>query len=77
MTRIEVFQLLDRERKYQEEKWGDLDERNNVGDFLCYMKRYYDAAVVENNPDSPYEALRNIAKVGALCVACLEKFGRV
>lgn len=75
MSREEIFRILEDERSYQLDKWGDLDERNNVGDFLCYMKRYFDKAVETNNPDSPETSLHNIRKIVTLGIACFERFG--
>ena len=72
--RSEVYAALDGEREYQK-KWGDLDDRNNISDFLCYMKRYYDEAVYQNSPDIPEPSLNAIRKLTALGVACMEVHG--
>jgi len=73
--RSKVFDAIEKERQYQQERWGDLDDRNNVADFLAYMKRYFDKAFVENNPDHPSNSLTAIRKVVTLGVAAMEKFG--
>ncbi len=70
-----VHEAVERERAYQIQKWGDLDERNSVADFLLYMKRYYDKAVAANNPDSPNESLTAIRKMTTLGFACMERHG--
>ena len=73
VARDEVFRMLNTERVRQEEIWGDLDERNNVGDFICYIQRFLTKAVDTNNPDHLDFVLPNILKLTALGVACLER----
>jgi hypothetical protein len=73
-ARKSVYDAIDQERSYQKDKWGTLDERNNVADFLCYMKRYWDEAVYANNPDKLLKTLTAIRKLTALGVAVMEKF---
>lgn len=74
-TREEVFVALSDERDNQVYKWRDLDDRNSVADFLCYMQRYLNNAVIYNNPDMPGASLLSVKKLAALGVACMEKFG--
>lgn len=74
--RQEVFQALESERQYQVGKWGDLDERNSVGDFLVYMQRELNKARdAYYGPDQPNNALDGIRKVTAVGVAAMERFG--
>jgi hypothetical protein len=73
-TRQEVYNAIDQERAYQNEKWSTLDKHNNVADFLCYMKRYWDEAVYTNNPDKLLRTLTAIRKLTALGIAVMEKF---
>lgn len=75
ISRDDVYDMLDEEREYQIKTFGDLDDRNSVADFLCYIKRYYDNAVDANNPDDPYPAVMQVLKIGALAIACLERHG--
>ncbi len=74
-NRTEVYEAIDSERDYQISKWGTLDDRNNIADFIAYMQNYLDRARAANNPDSPAESIRLIRQVSALGVACMEKFG--
>ena len=75
MDRSIVYGFIDAEREYQIQKWGDVDKRNSVGDFICYMSRYLNNAKDCVNPDESYQVLRQILKVVALGVACLEQHG--
>lgn len=77
MTEQKVFEEISREREYQKLKWKDLDDRNNASDFLCYMQRYYDKAIYNNNPDNIGETVEAVVKLTALGVACLERFGDI
>ena len=76
-NRQDVYRNIDIERSYQDSIWGTLDEVNSVGDFLCYMKRFLDKAMQENNPEHPFHSLDNIRKITALGVACMEAHGVV
>lgn len=74
--RQEVFNALEGERHYQLRKWGNLDERNSVGDFLVYMQRELNKARdAYYGPDAPNGALDGIRKVTAVGVAAMERFG--
>jgi hypothetical protein len=73
----EVFAAIEAERQYQEDTWGDLDKRNNVGDFILYMQRYLKEAAVANNPDQPEKSLDAIRKVVTIGVAAMERHGVV
>ncbi len=75
ISREYIYKEVDKERAYQDKKWGALDDVNSVGDFLCYMKRFLDHAMQENNPKSPSFALDDIRKITALGVACMEVHG--
>ena len=75
-TRGEVYEALDSEREYQIRKWGDLDDRNAIGDFLIYMERELQKARDSYySPDEPRGVLDGIRKVTAIGVATLEKYG--
>jgi hypothetical protein len=75
-TRQEVFNVLDGERNYQVLKWGTLDERNNIGDFLIYMEReLHKAKLAYYSPDEPQNVMDAIRKVTATGVAALERHG--
>jgi hypothetical protein len=78
MKRQEVYKLIDGERDYQEKLWnpdGDrLDDYNNPGDFLIYIKRYLDEAFRVNNPETPNATMDNVRKIAGLAVAAMEIF---
>jgi hypothetical protein len=74
-NRQDVYDAIDSERDYQIKKWGDLDQSNTVGDFICYMQNYLDRARKENNPAKPTESIRLIRQVTSLGVACMERHG--
>lgn len=71
----EVMCALAKERRYQEEKWGDLDDHNHGGDFLIYIQQYLDRAIKRYDYDNHYDTMTELRKVGALCVAAMEKYG--
>lgn len=76
MTREQVYEMIDKERDYQDEKWGgkEHDKNNSVGDFIIYMdvylkkaKEQYTSATIINGP------VNELRKVIALGVACFEQ----
>lgn len=75
MSENEVLAAVSRERDNQRFKFGELDEINSAGDFLCYMKRYWNQAVDNNNPSAIGYTMGAIRKMTALGVAAMEKFG--
>lgn len=75
MKRPEIYSIIDGERFYQDNLWGDLDTRNNISDFILYMENYLQKAKQTNNPDQHDQSLDALRKVVALGIACFEKFG--
>jgi hypothetical protein len=76
MERQDVYKTLDQERAYQGAKWGDLDSRNSLGDFLIYLNQRLQAAIVAyGGPGNEAASIRYVQQVGALAVAAMEKFG--
>ncbi len=78
VERDEVFDVLDGEREYQIEKWGE--RVTPIGDFLVYMQDYltqaFNQATRVPGPDLLTEnTLATIRKVTALGVACMEQWG--
>lgn len=72
-TRESVYTLIDGERHYQDQKWGDLDARNSVGDFLNYLGVELDnARKAYHGPDAPQAALEHVRKLAGVAVACME-----
>lgn len=73
---IGIANAIHRERKFQQEKWGD--NSHEVGAFLLIMQKELQEAVeawVENSGDR--EALLEILQVISVGVACLEQHGIV
>ena len=77
VDRINVFDAIDRERWYQDEKWGTIkDHPHDVPGWLLIMQSELNEALeawVHNGGDT--EALREIIQVVATGVACLEQHG--
>jgi hypothetical protein len=74
-SRQDVYEALDAERSYQDQKWGTLDSRNSVGDFLTYMVELSRKADELSNPDYPERSLDIIRKITGVAVACMEQHG--
>ena len=81
--RTEVYDALDSERAYQDDKFVEADgggrQRSaidrSLDEFILYIKQYADeAGALTTHGDEP-EALHFVRKVGALCVGCMEKHG--
>jgi hypothetical protein len=74
MTRAEIFKLIEKERAYQDAKWGtEFDDKNTPNDWVSYISIYLGKAVT-----MPWdrEAFRTaILKVVTLGVAILEREG--
>ena len=76
MNRSDVYLAIDKEREYQDKKWGDLDKRNSLGDFLVYLRhRLENATYSYHGPGNEGDCLKYIQQVAAVAVATLEKFG--
>ncbi len=79
MTRDEVYDLINEERDYQDSLGSDRTDgrTHTVGEELVLMQVYLQRALAEwaNNPGDLY-ALKEIRKVAALAVRCLENAKR-
>jgi hypothetical protein len=83
MERLEVYQLIDGERAYQNNlsavrNWTE-EERNpaqSVGDFITLLNVYVQRAQVAyaDNPGNT-AALNVIRKIAAIAVMCMEEHG--
>lgn len=71
-ARTRIFAEIDREREYQDGKWGDeFDQLNTPNDWVAYITAYVGKAVT-----LPWDGVsfrKAILKVAALCVAALER----
>ncbi len=78
MERPLVYAELDRERDYQNQKWGGKthDSEHEVAGFLVYMQHYLARAFEKATMIAgTEEALHEMRKVVALGVACFEIHG--
>lgn len=76
MIRQDVYKAIDSERDYQNNKWGDLDSKNSLGDFLIYMeKALHNAKHSYFGQGTENISLHNVRQVVAIAVAAMEKFG--
>lgn len=77
MTREQVYEMIDRERDYQDQKWGGKkhDQNQSIGDFILYMDVYLNKA--KQSYSGPFvegaNSLDELRKVIALGVACFEQ----
>ena len=73
--RFEIFVAIEKERDYQDAKWGGLehDRQHGVADWLLMMEQRLAAA----KHGGPQEGLDELRKVAAMAVACMEAHGLV
>ena len=76
MKREDVYKLIDKERYYQDMKWGgeNHDRVHSVGDWIIFMELFLDKAKLALRIGDT-AALVNIMKVTALGVAAMEASG--
>ena len=75
MNRQEIFNKIDEERTYQENKWGvEFDDQNTINDWVTYINQYASHAARMNVGVDHVE--ENLIKVAALAVAALEAIDR-
>lgn len=74
MKREQVYKVIDGERAYQDNRWGQ--KQTTIGQYIVYMQDYLTESIHhlarENTNDKALESLR---KVVALGVACFEEHG--
>lgn len=76
MERPEVYKLIDEERDYQTEKWGNHDEGHGVPAWLCFLQHYVNCAIAEATTlGDATAALSQVRKIAALAVSCIEVHG--
>lgn len=72
MTREDIFAEIERERAYQDKKWGrEFDNKNTPNDWVAYIALYLGKAVTLPWDRTAFRTA--ILKVAALCVAILER----
>jgi len=79
MERLEVYELIDGERKYQEERHAELlkdtphsDANHSVGDWLIFIKEHVARGMSLVYHLDSESALAQVRKIAALGVACME-----
>lgn len=83
MKRSEVYSVIDSERDYQDELWGDTLSGNRPGngersidEFAVYIDGYTDDLVwLASHFSDGNQKLDVIRKIAGLCVACMEQHG--
>jgi len=73
MNRVDVYQLIDNERAYQDTKSLGTNSNFTVGEELVLLKSYLDLAFnawTHNAGD--VKALEEVRKVAAIAVRCME-----
>lgn len=76
--RRKVYEAIDSEREYQDEKWGNPrhDEQESMGNFLIYIERYLNRAKAGfYDHNATVDVLNDVRKIAALAVAAMEQFG--
>lgn len=78
-TRQEVFDAINRERDYQDRKWGTIEENpHEVTGWLLVMQGGMDEAIRGwQKGYGDFDALRKVLQVVAVGCACLEQHGIV
>lgn len=74
MNREDVYDIVDSERCYQDERWAG--HKHEVGAHLTLLRSYMreaEEAWVFNNGDRL--ALQSIRKIAGIAVACMEEHG--
>lgn len=79
MERIKVYQVLDGERDYQDDMWGQRNKLNGVPDsekslseWICYMEYHINKLKTKIYTLDQQEALAELRKVTALGVKAME-----
>lgn len=72
MERVDVYGLIDGERLYQDQKWGqENDNKNSPNDWIAYITAY--AGKAYSFPFNEAQFRQYLVKVAALAVAALEQ----
>lgn len=77
MERKEIYKCIDTERDYQDQRWGGQqhDEQHRVADWLLFIETQLNEAKKNLYNDGNIAGVKNIKKIAALCIACMEKYG--
>lgn len=72
-----VIDAVRKENNWATKRWTEADERNNVADYVLYIKRYIRRIEDSNDPSDTANSLRNMLKIANLAIACMQKHGVV
>jgi hypothetical protein len=77
LERKEVYEIVDEERDYQDEKWGGTshDNTHSVSDWLIFMRIYLTEAENALYQSSAEDAMDAVRKITAMGVAAMEANG--
>lgn len=75
-TRPQIFADIEKERAYQDEKWGtQFDDRNTINDWAAYITLYLGERATKMGR-TPAEQREGLVKVATLAIAAIETFDR-
>ena len=77
MQRQEVYDVVNKEREFQIEKWG-VEKEHSVSGYLLIMKTELDEAIagwINNRSEPRQSSLEEILQVVATGIVCLETYG--
>ena len=77
LSQQKVFNAIQGERQYQDEKWGNpIDRPREVGTYLTLIRKLlHDAEVAYATSNGDQECLDELRKVVAVGFACFEQHG--
>lgn len=76
MNRNVIFDAIEKERAYQDGKWGDTDAQNNEYNWAAYIGAYTNRSLTGFpglDTERREHFKKDMVKVAALAVAALEK----
>lgn len=69
----EIFNKIEEERLYQEQRWGHIDSKNTPYNWAAYITQYATRNLIGNPEEIDVEKFRNdMLKVATLAVAALQ-----
>ena len=72
VNRSEIFEAINSEREYQNQRWGNsFDEKNTPNDWVAYIAKYLGQSVTMPYSDPTFR--QQMLKVASLAVAALEQ----
>ena len=77
LSRKEVYECIDGERKYQDSRWGGEihDDEHSVSEWLIFIRKHLNDAENAIYYSSTEEAMNAIRKITAMGVAAMESIG--